>query len=125
MPNWKERIRIGCLSSIVLIIIVSQVVSTFISFSMSDKKFEEFYANRPYKPESKFYVVDGYKMHYMYQDMGKEASLVFIHGTPGSWSAFASYFDYDTLYNVANIVSPDRPGFGKSSYGKPIKSLEE
>ncbi len=125
MSNWKKRIRFGCLGSILFIIILSQVVSGCFSFSMSDKKFEEFYENRPHKPVSKTYDVDGYEMHYMYQDMNQDASLVFIHGTPGSWSAFAGYFDYDTLYNVANIVAPDRPGFGKSSYGKPIKSLEE
>ena len=125
MTKWKKRIKIGCLGSIVLILILSQVVSGCISFSMSDKKFDEFYEDKPHKPESVTYSVDGYDMHYMYQDMDKDASIIFIHGTPGAWSAFSSYFTYDTLYNVANIVSPDRPGFGKSSYGKPIRSLEE
>ena len=125
MPNWKKRIRIGCISSLVLIVLVSQIASGCISFSMSDKKFDTFYAEKSHKPISKFYKVDGYEMHYMYQDMDQEASLVFVHGTPGSWSAFADYFNFNTLYKAANIVSPDRPGFGKSSYGKPKRSLEE
>lgn len=125
MGKWRKRIRIGCLSTFVLFIILTQVVSGCVSFSMSDKKVEEYFESSVYKPTSEFYEVDGYQMHYKYLDMGKEASLVFIHGTPGSWDAFSSYFKDSTLYNRANILSPDRPGFGKSSYGKPIRSLEE
>ncbi|MFY0592939.1 alpha/beta fold hydrolase [Roseivirga sp.] len=92
---------------------------------MSDKKVEKYYADAEFVPESKFYSVEDYEMHYKYLDLQKEASLVFIHGTPGSWDAFASYFKDSTLYNKANLASPDRPGFGKSSFGKPIRSLEE
>lgn len=125
MGKWRKRIRIGCLSTFVLFIILTQVVSGCVSFTMSDKKVAKYFEEEAYKPVSKFYDVDGYTMHYMYQDMGQEASLVFMHGTPGSWDAFISYFKSDTLFQRANIVSPDRPGFGKSSYGKPIKSLEE
>ncbi|MBO3696856.1 alpha/beta fold hydrolase [Roseivirga sp. E12] len=125
MGKWRKRIRVGCLSMLVLFIVLTQVVSGCVSFSMSDKEVEEYFEEEPNKPVSKFYDVDGYTMHYMYQDMDKEGSLVFIHGTPGSWDAFISYFKSDTLIERANIVSPDRPGFGKSSYGKPIKSLKE
>lgn len=110
---------------VVLFIVLTQAVSGCVSFSMSDKEVEKYFAEESDKPVSKFYDVDGYTMHYKYLDMGKEASLVFIHGTPGSWDAFISYFKVDTLTDKANIASPDRPGFGKSSYGKPIRSLEE
>ncbi|OEK04263.1 alpha/beta fold hydrolase [Roseivirga misakiensis] len=125
MGKWRKRVRIGCLSTFVLFIILSQIVSGCVSFSMSDKKVAKYYADAAYVPESQFYEVDGYEMHYKYLDLQNDASLVFIHGTPGSWDAFASYFKDSTLYNKANLASPDRPGFGKSSYGKPIRSLEE
>lgn len=125
MGKWRKRIRIGCLSTFVLFIILTQVVSGCVSFSMSDKKVEAYFESSTYKPTSEFYQVEGYKMHYKYLDMDKDASLILIHGTPGSWDAFASYFKDSTLYNQVNILSPDRPGFGKSSYGKPMRSLEE
>ena len=125
MGKWPKRMRIGCLSTFVLFIVLSQVVSGCVSFTMSDAKVDKYFESETNKPISKFYEVDGYAMHYMYQDMGEDASLVFVHGTPGSWDAFISYFKEDTLTDRANIVSPDRPGFGKSSYGKPIRSLEE
>lgn len=125
MGKWRKRIKVGCLSTVVLFIVLTQVVSGCVNFTMSDAKVEKYFDEEDNSPDSKFYEVDGYKMHYMYQDMSKDASLIFIHGTPGSWDAFISYFKSDTLFQRANIASPDRPGFGKSSYGKPVRSLEE
>lgn len=125
MGKWRKRIRIGCLSTFVLFIILTQVVSGCINFSKTDKEVREYFEAYEHKPISKFYEVDGYEMHYKYLNMNKEASLIFIHGTPGSWDAFISYFIDSTLYDQANILSPDRPGFGKSSYAKPIRALEE
>ncbi len=119
-----KRLKIGCLSSLVLIIILSQVVSGCVTFSMSDKKVAAYFEGVPFKPQSEFYEVEGYKMHFKALDLDKPATLVFVHGTPGSWDAFIDYFKDSTLYNEANIISVDRPGFGKSSYGKPVASLE-
>ena len=122
--KWFKGLRIGCLSSILLIIVLSQFVSGCISFSKSDKEVSEFFETHPVKPESKFYTVDNYKMHYKALDLGQNASVIFVHGTPGSWDGFIDYFTDSTLYNQAVIISPDRPGFGMSSYGKPVASLE-
>ena len=122
--KWFKRVRIGCFSSVVLIIAVSQIVSGCISFSKSDKEVAKFFEDQPAKPVSDTYTVDDYEMHYKVLDLKQPATFVFIHGTPGSWDAFIDYFIDSTLYNKAVIVSPDRPGFGKSSYGKPIASLE-
>ncbi len=95
------------------------------SFSATDKEVEEYYKDEAYEPNSVFYKVNDYEMHYKYLDLGNSASVVFIHGTPGSWSAFMDYFTDSLYYDQFNIAAPDRPGFGKSSYAKPIKSLEE
>lgn len=123
--KWYKGLSIGCLSVIVLIVVLSQVVSSCVSFSKSDKEVEKYFEGLPEKPVSEFYQVDGYQMHYKVLDKGQGATLVFVHGTPGSWDAFISYFKDSTYYNQAVIISPDRPGFGKSSFGKPVVSLEE
>ncbi|WP_420387280.1 alpha/beta fold hydrolase [Roseivirga sp.] len=120
-----KKVRIGCLSVFVLFIVFSQVVSSCISFSMSDKEVEKYFADKAVKPEEVFYDVDGYEMHYEKLAIGEEGAFIFIHGTPGSWDAFIDYFADSTLYNRAEIISPDRPGFGKSSYARPVRSLEE
>ena len=91
---------------------------------MSDEKVAEYYSQSEKKPVSQFYEVDGYEMHYKVLETSTEGTLIFVHGTPGSWDAFKGYFKDSSLYNHANIISPDRPGFGKSSYGYPKASLE-
>lgn len=123
--KWRKRLRFGCLSAVLLFIVFSQVVSSCVSFSMSDRKVDEFFAESQVKPVSEFYKVDGYQMHYKVLDLDKDATLIFVHGTPGSWDAFISYFKDSAYYQQAVVISPDRPGFGKSSYGKPVASLEE
>jgi len=43
-------------------------------------------------------------------------SVVFVHGTPGSWGTFAGYFEDEALKKDFHLNSIDRPGWGKSGY---------
>lgn len=43
-------------------------------------------------------------------------SLVFVHGTPGSWEGFAQYFLDEELKQDFRVYAIDRPGWGKSTY---------
>jgi pimeloyl-ACP methyl ester carboxylesterase len=123
--KWKKRLKIGCLGFIGIIFILAIVASRIMSFSMSDEEVDEFYSETSIKPVSKLYEVDGYKMHYKVLEKSTGGTFVFIHGTPGSWDAFKGYFLDSALYNHATIASSDRPGFGKSSNGEAIASLEK
>lgn len=57
-----------------------------------------------------------------YASVGDETkpTLVFIHGTPGSWNAFMGYMEDKSLINHFRIVSVDRPGFGYSDFGNVV-----
>ncbi len=55
----------------------------------------------------------------------REAQLLFIHGAPGSLSAASSYFQPSALTDIAQVISYDRPGFGKSDYGNTVLSIAE
>jgi pimeloyl-ACP methyl ester carboxylesterase len=44
-------------------------------------------------------------------------TLVFIHGTPGSWTAFEIYLKDSLLLTKYRLISFDRPGFGDSDFG--------
>lgn len=44
-------------------------------------------------------------------------TLIFVHGTPGSATAFTNYFEDTLLTNYYNILIVDRPGYGYSDYG--------
>lgn len=47
-------------------------------------------------------------------DKGK-STVVFIHGTPGDWVAFASFLNEPTLQQEAHLIAVDRPGWGGST----------
>lgn len=47
---------------------------------------------------------------------GEKTSLVFVHGTPGSWGTFSRYFEDEALKRDFHLNSIDRPGWGKSGY---------
>jgi len=123
--RWKKRLKIGCLGLFGIVIILAIVASRLISFSMTEEEVDEFYSQASKKPISEFYLVGDYEMHYKVLENSNGGTFIFIHGTPGSWDAFKGYFLDSALYNQATIVSLDRPGFGQSSNGEAVASLEE
>lgn len=68
-------------------------------------------------------MVDTRNMHYAYLDQQQDSMLVFIHGSPGSWSAFIDFFKADSLLSQFAMISVDRPGFGESGFGIAEPSL--
>ncbi|MCA0933829.1 alpha/beta hydrolase [Lutimonas saemankumensis] len=55
----------------------------------------------------------------------KLPTLVFVHGSPGSFMDFKRYLSDFTLNNKANMIAYDRIGYGANNEGKVLKSLEE
>ncbi|MEM6793954.1 MAG: alpha/beta hydrolase [Acidobacteriota bacterium] len=51
-------------------------------------------------------------------------TLLFIHGSPGSWRAWRGYLADPGLAARAHLVAVDRPGFGASGRGRFEPSLE-
>ncbi|UOY06681.1 alpha/beta hydrolase [Muricauda sp. SCSIO 64092] len=45
-------------------------------------------------------------------------TLVFVHGSPGSWDAWKSYLSDTVLLKHFRMIAPDRPGFGFSNFRK-------
>jgi pimeloyl-ACP methyl ester carboxylesterase len=70
------------------------------------------------------YQVEGYTMHYVQTGQDSLPTLLFIHGSPGSWNAFTRYMQDKELLGKFRMISIDRPGFGFSSFGK-ARNLEE
>lgn len=77
---------------------------------------------RQFPEASRFVVVDQRRMHYMRTGSGPNL-VVFIHGSPGTWDAFAEYLANATLLESARLVAVDRFGFGKSEPAHAEKSL--
>jgi len=52
-------------------------------------------------------------------------TIVFIHGSPGSWDAFETYLLNPALGTRFRLISIDRPGFGYSNYGRGLNLQDE
>jgi pimeloyl-ACP methyl ester carboxylesterase len=52
-------------------------------------------------------------------------SMLFLHGSPGSWSAYEAYLKDADLRRKYRLVSIDRPGFGYSDYGQAMPISEQ
>jgi len=64
-------------------------------------------------------------IHYAWTGDTSKPRLVFIHGTPGSWNAFAGYMMDSMLLTRYQLISIDRPGFGYSDFGQALPLAEQ
>lgn len=58
--------------------------------------------------------VAGFNLHYAEAGEVGKPTVVFIHGTPGSWRALGRLLGHQTLREQARLVAIDRPGWGGS-----------
>ena len=67
------------------------------------------------------------KRHLHYGVCGSDSlpTLVFIHGSPGSWMNYMKYMWDEDMQKKFRIVTIDRPGFGFSNFGKAMHLQEQ
>lgn len=96
-----------------------------ILFHPPDDEAIQIYFEGQEPPTSVIVETEDREFHYM--DTLKEAStvIVFVHGSPGGWDAFMPYFKAPELNDHFRLISVDRPGFGKSSFGRAEPSLQK
>ncbi|MGC4100261.1 alpha/beta fold hydrolase [Ferruginibacter sp.] len=59
-------------------------------------------------------------LHYAVCGPDSLPTLVFIHGSPGSWMNYMKYMWDSAMRQKFRIVAIDRPGFGYSDFGKAM-----
>ncbi len=64
--------------------------------------------------------VDGFPLHYAQTGSDTLPTLLFVHGTPGSWESFENYLLNKDLLKYYRIIAIDRPGFGYSDFGNAM-----
>ena len=65
-------------------------------------------------------LIHGRHLHYAVTGDEKLPTLVFIHGSPGSWFHYMTFMYDSALRAKFRMVSIDRPGFGYSDFGKAM-----
>lgn len=86
-------------------------------FRISDAKAIRTFANDSVTLTVDKLTVDGRTLHYVKTGVDDRPTIVFLHGSPGSWDAFKEYLKDKDLLQHYRMVSVDRLGFGYSDYG--------
>ncbi|NGY05457.1 alpha/beta fold hydrolase [Solimonas terrae] len=79
----------------------------------------------PPQPELKVEQLAGHTLRYAELDRAGAPRIVFLHGSPGEWQAFAGYMKRPELQVYGPLLAPDRPGFGGSEPHVVVASLDE
>ncbi|MGL4596719.1 MAG: alpha/beta fold hydrolase [Bacteroidia bacterium] len=93
---------------------------------MTDREIEAHYKPLKIRPKFSFDTLDsGRKIYFAEAGNDSMPLLVFIHGAPGAWYGYLNYVDDSVLQKNFHILAIDRPGYGKSDYGKSLVSIAE
>ena len=87
------------------------------SFRKADSEMKKEFDKKGVQLTTATEKVDGRKIHYAKTGNDSLPTIYFIHGTPGSWDAFAGYLEDQALLKHFRLISVDRPGFGFSDFG--------
>jgi pimeloyl-ACP methyl ester carboxylesterase len=90
-----------------------------LSFRMSDEAAKRKFDAKGVPVAFNTITVNNRHLHYLQTGRDTLPTIVFVHGTPGSWDAFEIYLQDSALLQKFRLISIDRPGFGHSDFGKP------
>ncbi len=86
----------------------------------STKKTKTFFQKNKITYVDSTITVEDRKLHYIQTGNKNAQSLVFIHGSPGSWNAWKNYLTDSLLLKKYRLIALDRPGFGYSDFRKSM-----
>lgn len=105
--------------------IFSVFLHSCMTFRMSPKEIDEYFITKNISATQHSYRVDGREIHYVKAGDDTKPLILFVHGSPGSLSAFIHFLADTTLLRDALLITTDRPGFGYSNFGNGVASLEK
>lgn len=121
MHRYKKYMRKILFYSIGLIAIWILLSQCFIMKERwSDKKASQVFKSKDVPLQMHDTIINGSHLHYAVCGPDTLPTLVFIHGSPGSWMHYMKFMWDSSLRKKFRIVAVDRPGFGHSSFGKAM-----
>jgi len=113
---------------IIFLLLVLAIAISFhscMTFRMSAREVDEYAKQRKIEIKQQTYAINHHDIHYVSAGDSTQALVVFIHGSPGSLSAFIHFLADTSLLRRGLLISTDRPGFGYSNFGHGVASLNE
>ena len=118
--------RLGIIIPFSLIaLLIITMHSCIPSFRMSAEEVDTFFANKKVKAKQHVYKTGFREMHYVTSGDSTKPAVLFVHGSPGSLSAFIDFLADTTLLHKTFLITADRPGFGYSNFGLAEPSLHK
>lgn len=118
--NKKKRKRTIQISFVILLITWMIICQFIMQFREPDERLVKRFREKGVGLLTRTIKIDGHDLHYAKTGKDTAATLLFIHGTPGSLSNYERYLADSDLFNRFRVVSVDRPGFGYSDFGNTM-----
>lgn len=102
------------------------LMDSCMQFRMSRTEIDHFFAKQKYK--GSLHQIEPTReqtINYLHVGDTTKPLVIFIHGSPGSLSAFIDFMKDSALLQKAQLISVDRPGFGESNFGYGVNSLKK
>lgn len=124
MTSWRRALKRTSFISLLLLVGILLLADSCMQFRMSRKEIDQFFVNKKWK--GTFHSYHAGKQPIAYVKAGDESRplVVFVHGSPGSLSAFIDFMADSTLLEHAQLITVDRPGFGAANFGYAEPSLQ-
>ena len=101
------------------------VLHSCMTFRSNSKEVDEYFKKKGVDGTQLSYKVGFRDIHYVKAGDQTKPLVVFIHGSPGSLTAFIHFLADTSLLRQTEMISADRPGFGYSNFGNGVGSLHE
>jgi len=86
-------------------------------FRMSDSEARAAFASQKVPVQLPVVQVGRHHLHFAQTGNDTLPTVLFVHGTPGSWDNFKAYLINSELRSQYRLIAIDRPGFGYSDFG--------
>ncbi|HTE34869.1 MAG TPA: alpha/beta hydrolase [Chryseolinea sp.] len=106
------------------VLIFSVALHSCMTFRMSPQEVDEYFAQRNLHATQHTYSAEKREIHYVAAGDTVKPLVLFVHGSPGSLSAFIHFLADSSLLTKGFLITTDRPGFGYSNFGIGEGSLQ-
>ncbi len=124
MLTARRKIRLAILVGGLLTPVVF-LHSCMPSFRMSKKEIASYFAKNRIDGTQHQYKTGSRTIHYVQAGDTTKPLALFVHGSPGSLTAFIDFLGDPGLLQNTFVISADRPGFGYSNFGSAEPSLQK
>jgi pimeloyl-ACP methyl ester carboxylesterase len=121
--RWKRIAARTTTVTVVCFAALMLLMDSCMQFRMSKTEIDQFFKGKMYPGIEHSYYVGKQKINYLISGNDSLPLVLFVHGSPGSLSAFIDFMDDTVLLTKTQMISVDRPGFGASNFGYAEPSL--